>query len=377
VAVMTERGIEKIEFADPETGRTIWRLTNNNREEKHTYYDINPWSSDEKYILFSSARGEDLTLQVRDMRASDKGEVYVIDTEDYGIKQVGDEALFTTHNGASAMWHPSEDRIYYYHVSGQVAAVNPVTGERERLMDGNIRQLSPDGERFVWNNNDPNFEDGRGIYTMREDGSDVIRLVSDKELLGLTPNRDEIDFDTWWIQNPKWSPDGQQVMLATLMRKPIVMHKHLYIVQVDGSEKRWLTDYGHHHDWLPDGSGVLYSDWWTRVRGEEVTGGKADARVFVIDADGTNRRPFIDKPLGGHPAIDPSGTMLATWDETHVLLVQAETETIEQIATLKPGFDMTHGGTHPHCVWKPDGTQILYNSAQTGNSQLYLIPMNG
>ena len=69
MAIMTERGIEKTEFADPGTGRTIWRLTNNNLEEKHTYYDINPWSSDERFILFSSARGEDLTLQVRDMKA--------------------------------------------------------------------------------------------------------------------------------------------------------------------------------------------------------------------------------------------------------------------------------------------------------------------
>ena len=89
------------------------RLTNSQKEDKHTYYDICPWSADQRTIVFSSADASDLTIQHGDNLATRNGEVYLMDTENDEISKIADEALFTTHNGTHAMWHPKGKKVYF------------------------------------------------------------------------------------------------------------------------------------------------------------------------------------------------------------------------------------------------------------------------
>ena len=370
-------GSERTVFQDQETGRTIWRLTNSQREDKHTYYDICPWSADQRYIVFSSADAQDLTIQHGDNLATRNGEVYLMDTENDEISKIADEALFTTHNGTHAMWHPKEKKVYFYRAPNQVGVVDVAARKLERVMEGGIRQLSPDGEKFAFPSNDPDRIGGRGIYTMNEDGSDAHRIVSTEELYELTPNKQEFDVEEMTVGNTKWTPDGQHMLVAMWVQPKAKVRRSLYVVSRDGaanaskSEKRWLTYFGHHHSWTPDGRQVLYCGWKTHTS----DGVREDPRLFLINLDGSARRVAIEEPLGGHPIMDPTGTMIVTWDHQGVLLVSIREQKVERLTSFGSGFDMTHRGTHPHCVWSPDGTQILYNSAQTGHSQLYLIPM--
>ena len=68
---------------DQATGKTIARLTSGDREDKHTYYDICPWSPDGRYLLFSSADAEDLTTSYGDNLGTQKGQLYVMDLETF------------------------------------------------------------------------------------------------------------------------------------------------------------------------------------------------------------------------------------------------------------------------------------------------------
>ena len=362
-------GSEKTVIQDEVTGRTIWRLTQNDGEDKHAYYDICPWSSDQNYILFSTAKSEDLTTQVSDLWTTNRGEVYVMDTETCELKRIAENAYYSTHNGVFSMWHPKKPLVYFVQAPGKVGVANAETGKVERVMDGRMRQLSPDGELFVTTTPE-------GVSTMKEDGSDLREIVSLRELYDLTPNSDRFTIDQMTATNTKWRPDAQYVLIGNnIWHGPQNMNRDvrrsLYIVSRDGSEKRFLCFFGHHHSWTGDGAQVLYSGW------KELTddGLREDPRLFLVNFDGSGNRVVIEEPLGGHPIANPDGTLITTWDSEGVILVDINAQKVEHVTSFKPGFDMTHMGTHPHCVWHPDGSQILYNSAQTGHSQLYILPV--
>ena len=365
-------GSEKSVFQDPETGRTVWRLTNSEMEDKHTYYDICPWSADQKYIVFSSADPRYLTIPIGDNLAACGGRVLLMDTEnEYAISEVASDGFFTTHNGTNAKWHPQQKKIYFYKAPNRVVPLDITTGERDPLIEGGIRQLSPDGERFSFSSNNPDQWSGRGIYTMNEDGSDVRRIVTSEEIYEMTPNKDKFDLDEMTVGNTKWTPDSQNMLVAMWVHPRRELRRSIYIVSRDGSEKRWLTFFGHHHSWTPDGSQVLFCGW--KQYNDE--GVREEPRLFLIDFDGSNKRVAVDEPLGGHPIMHPSGNEIATWDQKGVILARIDEQSVEYLTSFGSGFDQSHQGTHPHCIWSPDGTQLLYNSAQTGHSQIYVVPM--
>jgi len=370
---------EMTKFEDPISGRTIWRLTNSQMEDKHSYYDISPWSPDQRYIVFSTANPHDLAAEHRDTMATGRGQVYIMDTETFGLTRIAGGAFYNSHTGAFALWHPQKNRVYFYVGPEQVAVVDVASGQIVHTMSGSIRQLSPDGRKFAWTSNDISSDMIRGVYTMNEDGSDVQLIVSLKDLYELTPNKDEFDIDQMTVGNTKWRPDGQYMLVAMWVKaKPDDLEpwrtryrRSIYVVGRDGSERRWLTYFGHHHSWTADGQQVLYSGYKTHTS----EGVREDPRLYLINFDGTDKRIVIDEPLGGHPIANPDGTMITTWDDESIILVRVPEQKVERLASLNPGFDMTHRGTHPHCIWSLDGRQILYNSAQTGHSQLYLIPI--
>jgi len=360
---------EKTVIQDAVTGRTLWRLTNSEMEDKHSYYDICPWSSDGKYILFSTARAEDLTIPTRDLLTTNRGEVYVMDTETGELIRIATEANYTTHNGVFSMWHPREPKVYFSKAPGEIGMVNVETRTVERVVKGGGRQLSPDGGLFVSITNE-------GVCTMKEDGTDLRQIVSIEELYEMTPNRGLFTVGEMTPTNTKWTPDGQHILIGNNMwHSPGDMNRDLrrslYIVSRDGSEKRWLCHFGHHHSWTGDGKQVLYSGWKQYAD----DGTKEEPRLFLVNFDGTGDRVVIDQPLGGHPIANPDGSLITTWDSDGVILANVEAQTVEHLTSFAPGFDMSHSGTHPHCVWHPNGSQILFNSAQTGHSQLYIIPM--
>lgn len=371
------RGIEKTVFTDRETGREIWRLTQSDvYADRHAYYDVNPWSPDGRYIVFSSAVDAQVTTPVRDLLSTTDGHVYLMDANTFEIRYLAGEAFYQTHNGAFAVWHPSGRSVFYNHASGKVAAVDIETGET-RLLEGAMRQISPDGTTIVWTENHQRPLGERGVYLMDVDGGSRRQIVRSEDVYALTPNKHLFPADDISVGNTKWTPDSQHILFTIwvgLHRHPGVfdqpgVQRSLYVVDRDGSNLRWLTHFGHHHSWTPDGSAVLYCDWLDPDT-------KKEPRLFLIDADGTNRRVVIDGPLGGHPLMSPDGTMVTTWDDHGVIVVHVPEQMSEYVATFGDGFDShSHRGTHPHPVWRQDGSQLLYNSAQFGRSQICVVPM--
>jgi Tol biopolymer transport system component len=303
-----------------------------------------------------------------------------MDTGTFELRQIADDGFFTTHTGTGAMWHPGGQKIYYYTAPDEVAVVNVASGRREHTMSGGIRQLSPDGQKFSWSINEPTPSYPQtGIYTMNEDGSDVQLIVPTEALYELTPNQDRFDLAQMTVGNTKWTPNSQHMLVAMWVKATpgdlspwnSNPRRSIYIVSRDGSERRWLTFFGHHHSWTAQGTQVLYSGYMEH----DDEGVRQTPRLYLINFDGSDQRIVIDRPLGGHPIASPDGSLITTWDDQGVILVDVAKQSVEYLAMLSPGFNMTHRGTHPHCIWSHDGRTILYNSAQTGHSQLYQITL--
>ena len=261
-------GVELSTFVDPQLGREIRRLTHSETmADRHAYYDINPWSPDGSKIVFSSAVDAEVTTPANDALATERGSVWLMDSETFAIEWLADDAYYQTHTGAFPVWHPQGNSVFFTHASGKIASVDVDSGE-VRLIQGAMRQISPDGSTIVYAVNDGPLS-LRGIYTMKPDGSDVRQIVSTERIHALTPNRHLFSVDDVTVGNTKWTPDSTQMLVTIwvgLFRTPGQfdtpgIERSLYVASRDGSEVRWLTHFGHHHSWTPDASCVLYCGW--------------------------------------------------------------------------------------------------------------------
>ncbi len=101
--------------------------------------------------------------------------------------------------------------------------------------------------------------------------------------------------------SPAWSPDGTRVTF--------ISGNAVFIVDADGANRRQVTD----HDfvglfpvlsaaaWSPDGSRLAFTAGWS-----------GDSAVYVMDADGSNFQQITDRfAESGSPAWSPDGSRLA------------------------------------------------------------------
>jgi hypothetical protein len=368
-----DRPSEMKVFEDPD-GRPVIQLTDNKLESKHAYYDICPWSRGDRYLAVSSTDPAALRGKHRDNLSTNAGQMFLMDMKTFAMARIATNCFYTTHNGMMPIWHPQRDKLYYRLADEKFATFDLETGERT-VNDGKLRQLSPDGTLFASQLNPydrPDNPEEVGFYTMREDGSDYRRILSIQQVYDVTRNKDQFDISQMTIGNPKWTPDSRHLLLTMWVAGKRRVQRSLYVADRNGKNLRWLTYFGHHHSWTPDGKSVLFNDWKTITD----DGNWQDPRMFMVDFDGSNRRVIFDHPVGSHPCIDPTGTMIADFDGRGIWLVRVKEQKFERLAAFRKGFDMSHVGTHPHCVWNHAGTHVLYNSEETGHSEIYMVKVD-
>lgn len=378
---------ERTRFVDKETGRTIWRVTSSRRHDKHTYYDLCPWSPDSRYILFSSADPADLAVPPgANVNVTQKGQLCLLDTGTYTRRVIADNTIFESHQGTFSAWSPKRNRVYFQKSSTELGVFDVDSGTLLRTMGGFVWWMSPETERFAFASGEVGRPEN-GIYTMNEDGSDRRMLAATRELFELSPFRDAYPPEQAGVGLAKWSPDGEYVLFNMWVIEPGThasppgLPPCLFVVRKDGSQRWCVGPTGHHQSFTPDSKRIIWGGWMhlsPRSRSGAPGGGSEnrDPRIFMVNIDGSDLHVVVDEPVAGHPTMDPTCTWIVTSDERGVVLVDVARRTTERLAVFHPPFDTSHRGTHPHCVWSRDGTLILYNSAESGVSQLYVLPMD-
>ncbi len=149
------------------------------------------------------------------------------------------------------------------------------------LVYGGAFSLSTDGTQLIFasNQDDPNWD----IYEMDIDGSNFHRLTDD-------PGRD---------LNPTWSPDGTQIAFASSRTGT----QELFIMDADGTNVRQITD-GYfsvqYLSWSQDGQQIAFES----NRGSRDAIINTGFDIYIVNIDGTNVRQLTD--VGGIDDIQPS-----------------------------------------------------------------------
>jgi Tol biopolymer transport system component len=149
-----------------------------------------------------------------------------------------------------------------------------------------VPSWSPDGARIafdVTSYDQPAPEGGNSdIYTANADGTDPVRLTSDK-----------VDY------KPVWSPDGSKIAYEHIAYTHETDDPQIWVMKTDGSDPQRLTfekDASHPFpawspSWSPDGTKIAF-----------VSIEHTNADIYVMNADGVRHHPPHGRPCARGPA---------------------------------------------------------------------------
>lgn len=229
---------------------------------------------------------------------------------------------------------------------------------------------SPDGTMFFFSSTAPGEHENHGasgggltgtgnhdIYLASANGQDIENITS--------------AFPTWdngW----SWSPDGRWITFTSDRDTTEDLEEpnwEIYIMSTDGSNIRRLT-FNNAHDgwpsWTPDGEHIVFYS--------ERDG---DADIYIMDANGENVRPLIQRPdsFDTHPTVSPDGTKIVFSSQN------PDTRQGEIYIANIDGTDVTRltstAANNYVPTFSPDGSKIVFVSTRDGNDEIYVMNIDG
>lgn len=190
------------------------------------------WTSDSKYLIFSSPRsGSSQLWKVAAEPGSDPVRLGL--TED----EVTDVAI--SRDGKRLMYAYAIDDQNIWRASLRDGRVTRPTNFIASTRRDTQAHYSPDGTRIVFESNRSGNEE---IWACNADGSDPVQLTY---------------FGNAWAGSPSWSPDGKQIAFGA----NAAGEWDIYIISADGGKPRRLTHGGADESWPTwsrDGEWIYY-----------------------------------------------------------------------------------------------------------------------
>jgi Tol biopolymer transport system component/serine/threonine protein kinase len=186
------------------------------------------------------------------------------------------------------------------------------------------------------------FGDGRYSYTMRPDGSDLVRVNSSEAL----------------------SPDGRRILALREVTPGDGGGKELFIANADGSNPRRLarnTISGADAAWAPDGGKIAFTCF--------PDGAWPKGSICVVNSDGGGLARLTNGSLrASFPLWSPDGTRIAFVardDRNAIYVMNADGGNQLKLADAASEFF--------GFAWAPDGKKIAYATDHEGNFEIYVI----
>lgn len=218
-------------------------------------------------------------------------------------------------------------------------------------------RFSPDGREILFTDEAPGLPNSE-IYVMGADGRQPTALTN-------TPTGNS---------DATWSPDGTQVAFVSVRTGGV---PNIYVMRTDGTGLHQIT-----HDaagkselsWSPEGQRIAF------VR--EPAGG-GDREIYAIRADGSGLSDLSNDPTSDdlEPAWSPDGSQIAFSGPLHpsgstggdLWLMDADGSNKRPLVHLMNGDS---DGAYP--AWSPDGSTIAFTANDgTGYYHVWSVPAAG
>ncbi len=371
-------------LTDPASGRKLIRFAGA-QHETHHYYFVSPWSPDERRIVFFrfDAEVEKLTATGRFA-----GSLWVMDADGGNQRKLVDGLRGHYHVGVNQIWGPDGEWVYFLEPrpGGAVMSRVPAGGGAVERMETPVpcTRLSPDGKRFSCGQGHE-----QGVYDIEQQR--YIPLVTLERALALTPNRARTLHNPSVLQNTRFSPNGDRVMIVHRTLEDFPSLVEIFVYDFQTAQLRWLADDLHHPTWRPDGKAILFPRRDPRTNFQSL--------IEVDAATGVERVAFgAEHVPAGHPSYHPTKPHLVLTDVyggplgNGLALIDLEAQTIRTLVNAPLGaepetppderFPFRNWGiwfparkylNEPRPVWNGDGSKVLYTSEESGRMNLYVV----
>lgn len=338
----------------------------------HTYFDVIPESPDGEWICYFQFDGKPLN----------HGTIYICRLDGSEHKAIA-QCHGTPHGAAQQGWLDNEH--IYFSVDGNVHIAH-ISGEIIKTFPGaidTIHQGSRIGIAPSKNLTRCGLEtDSEACYRVDIDSGTLSKILDRQTAWGLVQahlDTKELIEENVSFKHTKLSPNGKEwfVVFTTeekMKGQPHTRVKSIIATNIDGSNPRYLGEFGHHPIWKPDGSAIFAFEHGSNT-------------LLQWDPAGGPACELCTMSVAGHPSMHPRLPYVVTdvhrTDSQAIYLQNISTGTEQCIYEGSyPHVDWQteqhprHRICHAHPVWSADGRRLYFNHIAGDMPQLHVVAFN-